>query len=1441
MSFFTSLTGLNAATAQLGVTSNNIANASTVGFKRSRADFGDIFATSPLQKATSTIGQGVSLKRVTQEFGQGNLNFSANTLDLAISGDGFFPLKSADGFQDIFTRNGAFMMNDQYNVVNSAGQRLMAASVDSTGKANLSDMNVLTIPQKTVGMAKETSVVQLGLNFPADAQVMTKAFNRNDPSTYNKSTALTVYDKGGNGYLATVYYAKTQNASQADPNNKWQTNVYVGDTLVAASLQQATDTQGQPMYVNKYGDLKPESEVADLLTNSKTAKFSLNDLKDLRTSVAAMVTGGNAPGLSSLGGIDFTNLTKNDLKDLFSIDIDGSGTPVSIGLEHLAGLKNGQNNLVLNGVQIAKELTNVINRKFGDERLFNFKSQQSFQLTSSLGDGTLTQSRTIQLDDNNMTYEQVIDKINSQLKGSSSVLSNVAFTQDPPEPGEFKGYSMMIGGQRLAGKVSLGSSLSPKPLNDLVTALQSKIQEDLKTELGYTDDAASKVTVNLQNGNEIRVTDANNHAISSFALSSISTGSPNDVENSKTLSGLDSTYKKGDYSNFALDIGSVPTINVDLSDIDPSQLDSFAQKIQAKVQSALSVARWSDFDIGKVSVTVDPMDPTSLVVKDAGGHAINAVSMTVRTTGADPLPVAPVTVDNASTIKLKDLAFASKAFGKGDLKESLISHFKSLDLSITPAGSNIPVPFSVSMTADNFPSLNTGVTGATTFTTFDPTKPDDMALFVTDLQTAIRSQASAAGLAGASNLTLKMEQGSLVLTEEVAAGATPEGFFIGSMVMTANDAADPLDATATYYGDLQKGAAGTSFYREMDANGTVYPSYRTISNVNFSMNSAPVGDEFKSFSLDLGDTSMQDIDLGIIGMSNLPMNDLALKIQDKIRAYLTNLQDPVKFPDARINQVSVNVVNGKDLKITDLGGSEIKAFSLKVNPASINVSSVSAGGKNVSLTPLAGINDVTASYDPVTQKFSFTPVAGNAISLSVGKAEGGINTQLGITGMLTQISGQDGINTDGGPSTIGNNWLRDPKLQRFGMQVEYDGVNETFNFKSGTTGDNSSIAITQANAFAAKRLGLASDATYEVKPSILAERGKSSVPAVMTGSSMGINPNNNFSVNLTNNKFVVSVDDIKGTVYIEPKDSYTIESFTLALQNAINRLAGPPDESGLTGSSVSGVKVGYNPSTNSLTFTSGTASSNSFIKVSGDAQWGLSNVDGARGTTTTWIKPTQYTQDVNGVKVPMYIDAFGKETFAPDGFKDLPEWSPIFLEKGELTFDTSGNLVSPKQGSQLDTVFLPDGKGSLRININYSKSTQFSSPYAVLSQSQDGAPEGDLVGLSVGDDGLVNASYSNGSQKSLGKVVLVNFSNPSGLRQIGDTSYYKSANSGSPKYGEAGSAGYGTVRSGATERANVDLTQELVDLITEQRNFQANAKAIETSTTLTQSIIQIRA
>jgi len=109
----------------------------------------------------------------------------------------------------------------------------------------------LTIPQKTSGEAKQTSLVSLGLNFPADAAVITEPFNRSNPATYNKSTAFTVYDNGGNGYLATIYYTKTSNANQNLPYNKWQTHVFVGEDQVNASLVQATDVNNEKINVNQ--------------------------------------------------------------------------------------------------------------------------------------------------------------------------------------------------------------------------------------------------------------------------------------------------------------------------------------------------------------------------------------------------------------------------------------------------------------------------------------------------------------------------------------------------------------------------------------------------------------------------------------------------------------------------------------------------------------------------------------------------------------------------------------------------------------------------------------------------------------------------------------------------------------------------------------------------------------------------------------------------------------------------------------------------------------------------------------------------------------------------------------------------------------------------------------------------------------------------------------
>ena len=410
MSFYTSLTGLNAATTQLAVTSNNIANSGTGGFKRSDTDFGDIFATSPLEKASSVVGRGVSLKEVSQEFSQGNIEFSANSLDLAITGDGFFPLESSDGTK-IYTRNGAFMLNEQNQMVNSAGQALQSLPVDSTNKADFGvDPSALTIPRSTVSEFLPTTQVELGLNLPSEVTPINATFNPDKPDTYHKTTSLTVYGTSGSANLATIYYVKTANATADSPTNKWQTYVYIDDKPVDTALIQASDTAGDQYFINKYGELKTRSELLELQSTSADSekylitqgtlykKYSYDVLSEPTQSVPAsakLMIADDTTYADDLNltnnsdGVDFTVFTREQLEGIFTLNIDDS-TPVSIGLEHLAGTQ-----IPLSGAEIAFELTNIINERFGDGKKFDLSAASSQSLTIRRGaDG----AQTINLD-----------------------------------------------------------------------------------------------------------------------------------------------------------------------------------------------------------------------------------------------------------------------------------------------------------------------------------------------------------------------------------------------------------------------------------------------------------------------------------------------------------------------------------------------------------------------------------------------------------------------------------------------------------------------------------------------------------------------------------------------------------------------------------------------------------------------------------------------------------------------------------------------------------------------------------------------------------------------------------------------------------------------------------------------------------------------------------
>jgi len=934
MSFYTSLTGLNAATTQLSVTSNNIANVGTTGFKRSRADFGDIFATSPLQRASSVIGQGVALKSVSQEFSQGNIQFSANSLDIAITGDGFFPLKSADGLQNIYTRNGTFLLNDSFAVVNSAGQSLQAAAVDSSGKADIGTLRKLTVPRSTTGDALKTTQIELALNLPADARVITAAFDPRDPSTYNLTTAVTVFDQGGNEYLANVYYAKTQRASPEDTTNKWQTHVYIGDTKLDELLVQASSARGEPLYVNKYGQVRPESEIApQLIARGVTKLFNLDDLKNRQPSVPAELPGQT---LDAAAVAKLKSGTFNVYEALgpgaggvnpvaFLLNVDNSPTSVRIDLSDLWGEDAEVRDNVWSGIELARVLEARINQAYGDQRLFN-----------------------------------------------------LAALQDGANPDQANLFTVKVG----------------------------EVEQNISITLG-----------------------------------------PDDALNGLTTA-----------------------------------------RLETLINEALVIA----FD--------DPVtNPAQL-----------------------PPPV-------------------------------------------------------------------------------------------------VRYSASAQ--------TLIFERPG---NEEIAVKAFDTSLFNELFGLTGSYAA--VNAETGSYG------------------GSVIPNGNTIRASN----------------------------------SNYALSD-----------------------------------------------------------------------------------------------------------------------------------------------------------QRYGIRVRFDDTVGVFSILSGTTGDTSSVSIVEpadGDVAFANLQKLFAFVPGQRAPESTPTRGVLSLPAVVSGTTIGVNLDNKFRLTAETNKFTVTVDNVTGLVELPLGQDFTKESFRSILEQRINSLE---DSFGRT---VNGVKVDFvtTGTSTALRVTSGTQGDDSFLKVTGPSFWGLNNLASARGTTERWIAPPQAE---NAEGVALYVDRDGKETTEAGNFAEVEArdlWTAIHLDKGELTFDTGGNIVSPRGAFAFKPSTIGDTGATLQFSINYDGSTQFSSPFSVLAQNQNGRPEGDLIGLNIGDDGLVSANYSNGTQKNLAKIILANFTAPTGLRQLGDSSYLATSQSGAVTLGEAGTAGFGTVRAGARERANVDLTQELIELITAQRNFQANAKAIETNNTLTQTIINIR-
>ncbi|UTW10057.1 flagellar hook protein FlgE [Marinobacterium rhizophilum] len=195
--FNTAITGLKSASTDLDVTGNNIANSSTVGFKGSRTEFADIYATAVVGAGSSnTAGSGVTVSDIAQDFSAGTIEFTNNNLDLAINGSGFFQLDNGQG-SVTYTRAGAFELDKDGNIVSKDGKNLQGYGIDDQG--NLLPVGNLAVTQKE-SPPNATNSIDLSVNIDsrADATKLLTPYSKDEPSSFTYSTTVRTFDSLGN-------------------------------------------------------------------------------------------------------------------------------------------------------------------------------------------------------------------------------------------------------------------------------------------------------------------------------------------------------------------------------------------------------------------------------------------------------------------------------------------------------------------------------------------------------------------------------------------------------------------------------------------------------------------------------------------------------------------------------------------------------------------------------------------------------------------------------------------------------------------------------------------------------------------------------------------------------------------------------------------------------------------------------------------------------------------------------------------------------------------------------------------------------------------------------------------------------------------------------------------------------------------------------------------
>lgn len=1459
MSFTTGLSGIAAANKDLQITGNNIANASTTGFKASRAEFGDAYTSSFIGYGQDKVGYGVKVVNVGQKFEQGNISQTNSALDMAIDGEGFFVTEYPNGSVS-YTRSGIFGIDKQGYIVSNQDAKLQGYGVTAGGDINtgvLTDLRVDKANQPPRG----THQVDARVNVPAGAQVLA------EDGTIVTTEGLAI----GSAQVGPTEDTATVLNTVGSP-----TTAGTNAELIGGIPRVPFPWQPSPVEASFTMDIELRGPNIPGTNNTVTGTIQPFDSSQVYTDVYDLVDAINA---SITGDSGLRGKIEATVNDYGGLSFQTSGVYATDGTAIVSIVDNVGN---LSG-------DNYLNFQNGT-MMVSGTAEPGLEVVNAATPTVLTGGRDMNSIDNTGNFLDADGGNNIDFVISiGGTPTNISVAIPAAGFASQAAFVAAINAEFTGAGLDVAASITGA--NRLTITATGAAVGDTDIVINSLGSTTSSVDVR------------------DLGLTTNSTFPPTVTQ------GLD----PNDTLSFSLD-GGAPIALAALTPGVYASVDQLVQEINAQITATPGLNGEIRAINDNGTIVFDRLNNPGAGTADIDvtgtAFALEYFGLTTVDKQLSPSVVAPVPGNdlfaNGGSIDLTSdpgqaASLISNTQAELDYNSLTPGTFSTLTSSSTLNFLDNTLPFGDLEAGNSFAfGIAVGSNSATGVTVTVPAGGwPTQAAFVADLQTAIDG-----ALGGnVANVSIDGATNQLIIEAGTTAGVGPNGITITHLAGSTNTTSfdlevlglastsspaptlDPGEPTILPNNEFTLSVDGSAFQTIIIPPGSYSEIEDLVAAINqqISTNSILNGEvvasevngrlvfertEVGNFPLDL------DINGSVQALQALGM-DSATKVEgedpvDRENSFRINLTVPLPDEDNRSGSVEISLsedirsidqlaaainrelsaVSDEDYigvrarVIQDDAGNEqlILEATVEGEPSQISVSNIQAQGDDL---------DVEAMYGLL----QFAPVAGDYLVLGEaavtnGYPEQGVviyneeaderelvtipegSTAGEIAALLSEYEGVDAsaetevrllsqnyVNSGDMNIYINGQVIEANSLEAMVaeinqyQQTSLNSITAEFDTETGdvvltsSTGIDISVRIESPTVTDSLRVqGVQGSAPVVLGGNVDAETN------ARIGGSVDIILNEGYTM-LEPDPYVAGLFNGLGEDAFEP---YTINEFnpddsdTYNETRALRIFDSIGNEHEMRFFYVKDAPDPDRP--NSL------SSWTVYLQVDGE------NV-GDPNTNLPFPENTQPTMASH----KLFFNADGTLNEESTGDFLISNWKPIDPDTGKPTGAYIGQPEA--QGGSLP---IPDPNFNSNFAISFDGTTQYGGTFANNNLQQDGYASGRLSDLEIDDAGIIYARYSNGEALKLGQVALASFANTEGLVPVGDTEWVEGFESGDAVIGEPGTASLGTIESASLEDSTVDLSEQLVHLIIAQRNYQASSKTIETANAVTQTIINLR-